>query len=74
MTIVMNMSGYEIEREVLAADDEYGDEVMYAEMVPQLVLVNDSHAAEVGKHVDISAELANMDIDAFLKRMYEYQS
>jgi hypothetical protein len=73
MAIVMNMSGYEIEREVLAADDEYGDEVMYAEMIPQLV-VNDSHADEMGKRTDIPAELANLDVDAFLKRMYEYQS
>jgi hypothetical protein len=73
MAIVMNMSGYEIEREVLAADDEYGDEVMYAEMIPQLV-VNDSHVSEVGKRTDIPAELANVDVDAFLKRMYEYQS
>jgi hypothetical protein len=72
MAIVMNMSGYEIEREVLAADDEYGDEVMYAEMIPQLV-VNDSHSDEVGKRTDISAELANLDVDAFLKKMYEYQ-
>ena len=73
MTIVMNMSGYEIEREEVAVE-EYGDEVMYAEMVPQLVLVNDSDVTEVGKHVDISTELANVDVDAFLKRMYEYQS
>jgi hypothetical protein len=73
MTIVMNMSGYEIEREEVAVE-EYGDEVMYAEMVPQLVLVNDSHVTEVGKHADISAELANVDVEAFLKRMYEYQS
>ena len=72
MTIVMNMSGYKIEREVLAAD-EYGDEVMYAEMIPQLVVVSDSHAAEVGKRADIPAELANVDVDAFLKKMYEYQ-
>jgi len=73
MTFVMNMSGYEIEREEVAVE-EYGDEVMYAEMVPQLVLVNDSDVTEVGKHVDISTELANVDVDAFLKRMYEYQS
>jgi hypothetical protein len=72
MTIVMNMNGYEIEREVLAAD-EYGDEVMYAEMIPQLVVVSDSHADEVGKRADIPAELANVDVDAFLKKMYEYQ-
>ena len=73
MAIVMNMSGYEIEREVVAVE-EYGDEVMYAELVPQLVLVNDSHVTEVGKRTELPSELADVDVDAFLKRMYEYQS
>ena len=73
MTIMMNMSGYEIEREEVAVE-EYGDEVMYAELVPQLVLVNDSHVNEVGKRTELPAELANVDVDAFLKKMYEYQS
>lgn len=73
MTIVMNMGGYEIEREEVAVA-EYGDEVMYAELVPQLDVVNDSHVSEVGKRTGISAELANMDVDAFLRKMYEYQS
>ena len=73
MTVVMNMSGYEIEREEVAAE-EYGDEVMYAELIPQLVLVNDSHVKEVGKHTELPSELADVDVDAFLKKMYEYQS
>lgn len=73
MTFVMNMSGYEIEREEVAVE-EYGDEVMYAELVPQLVLVNDSHVDEVGKHAELPSELADVDVDAFLKKMYEYQS
>jgi len=47
MTIVMNMSGYEIEREKVAVE-EYGDEVMYAELIPQLVLVNDSSCQRSG--------------------------
>jgi hypothetical protein len=72
MTIVMNMSGYEIEREEIAAE-EYGDEVMYAELMPQLVLVSDSHAPEVGKHTELPSELADVDVEAFLKKMYEYQ-
>jgi hypothetical protein len=72
MTILMNMSGFEIEREEVATD-EYCDEVMYAELIPQLVQINDSHAMEVGKRAELPAELANVDIDAFLKRMYESQ-
>ncbi len=73
MAIVMNMSGYEIEREERAVE-EYDDEVMYAELVPQLVPVNDSYVTEMGKRADISAELADVDVDAFLRKMYEYQS
>lgn len=73
MTIVMNTSGYEIEREEVAAE-EYGDEVMYAEMIPQLVWVGDSHTIEVGKCTELPAKLADVDVDAFLKKMYEYQS
>lgn len=73
MTIVMNMSGYEIEREEVAVEG-YGDEVMYAELIPQLVVFNDSDVAEVGKRTKLPAELASVDIDAFLKKMYEYQS
>jgi hypothetical protein len=73
MTIVMNMSGYEIEREEVAVEG-YGDEVMYAELIPQLVLVDDSRVAEVGKRTELPAGLANVDVDAFLKKMYEYQS
>jgi len=73
MTFVMNMSGYEIEREEVAVE-EYGDEVMYAELIPQLVLVNDSHVTEVGTRTDLPSELADVDVDAFLKKMYEYQS
>lgn len=73
MTFVMNMSGYEIEREEVAVE-EYGDEVMYAELIPQLVLVNDSYVDEVGKHTELPSELADVDVDAFLKKMYEYQS
>jgi hypothetical protein len=73
MTVVMNMSGYEIEPEAVAAE-EYGDEVMYAELIPQLVLVSDRHVIEVGKRAELPAELVNVDVDAFLKKMYEYQS
>ncbi|MBU1425395.1 MAG: hypothetical protein KKH12_01440 [Gammaproteobacteria bacterium] len=69
MTIVMNMSGYEIECESVAAE-EYGDEVMYAELIPQLVSVGDRHITEMDKISSIPGDLANMDVDAFLRKMY----
>ena len=73
MAIVMNMSGYEIEREVVAVE-EYGDEVMSAEWNPQLALVGDRHAAEMDKHAAFPRELAEVDVDSFLQKMYKYQS
>jgi hypothetical protein len=72
MTIVMNMSGYEIERE-LDAPEEYGADVMHAELVPQLVSVGDRHVSEMDKFSTIPGDLANMDVDAFLRKMYKYQ-
>jgi hypothetical protein len=70
---VMNMSGYEIECEEVAVK-EYGDEVMYAELIPQLVVVNDSHVNDVGRHAKLPSGLVNVDVEAFLRKMYEYQS
>jgi hypothetical protein len=72
MAIVMNMSGYEIEREE-KADEEYGDDVMCAEWIPQLTPAGDSHVAEMDKHTAFSPELAEADIDEFLQKMYKYQ-
>lgn len=72
MTIVMNMSGYEIETAQVALD-EYADEVMWAELVPQLVPASDSHVAEMDKHTPFLPELAEADVDAFLEKMYKYQ-
>ena len=53
--------------------EEYGDEVMCAGWNPQLKLAGESPVARLNRHVDLPADLATMDIDAFLKRMYEYQ-
>lgn len=72
MTIVMNMSGYEIEREEIVCED-YGDEVMLAELVPQLAPVDDRHAAEMDKHAAFPDELAEVDVEDFLQKMYKYQ-
>lgn len=73
MAIVMKMSGYEIER-VVEAVEEYGDEVMCAEWIPALEQVSDRHAMEVDKHVALTPELANLDVEAFLEKIYRNQS
>ncbi|MFZ2163039.1 MAG: hypothetical protein WAW02_12545 [Sideroxyarcus sp.] len=72
MTIVMNMSGYEIEHEEVVAQ-EYGGDARYAELIPQLQSVSDSRAPEAGTRTGLPAELANVDVDAFLKEMDKYQ-
>ena len=72
MTITMNMSGYEIERKVVAVE-EYGDEVMCAGWNPQLQLVGDHPVKIVDKHAAFSRELANVDVETFLQKMYKFQ-
>jgi hypothetical protein len=72
MATTMNMSGYEIEREEVNVA-EYGDDVMYAEWNPQLAQLSDLPATEKDKNATFLPELANVDVDNFLKRMYEYQ-
>ena len=71
-TIVMNMDEGNIEREA-PVNEEYGEEVMCAGWNPQLTLVAETSAARINKHVSLPEDLAYVDIDAFLKRMYEYQ-
>ena len=72
MATTMNMSGYEIERDADAVE-EYGDEVMCAEWIPQLEQVSDLPVAREDKRTVFPGELANVDVDAFLEKMYKYQ-
>jgi hypothetical protein len=67
MTIVMDMSGYEIEREAVAVG-EYGDEILHAGWMPQLELVSESI-----REPSLLPGLAEADIDTFLNKMYLYQ-
>jgi len=70
MTIVMNMSGYEIERETVAIE-EYGDEVLCTGWNPQLALAAERERATArGK---MPGELATVDVETFLNKMYAYQ-
>jgi hypothetical protein len=72
MAIMMNMSGYEIEREAVALE-QYDDEMMYAGWNPQLGLVGNHPAVSVDKHVSLPHELANVDVETFLQQMYKSQ-
>ncbi len=72
MAIVMNMSGYEIER-MEAPDDGYGDEVMCSGWNPQLALVSESAAAQTDRHITLPSGLAYVDVEVFLRKMYASQ-
>jgi len=66
-TISMEMSGYEIERgEVMASG--YGDEVLCTGWIPGLAC-HQSHTRETV----LPADLAGVDADAFLRKMYRCQ-
>jgi hypothetical protein len=66
------LNGCEIEREA-PVNEGYGEEVLYAGWNPQLALAAESSVAKIDKHVNLPADLAYMDVDTFLKKMYEYQ-
>jgi hypothetical protein len=72
-TLAKNMDADDIGPEALV-DETYSDEVMCAEWNPQLALMNESLFARTGKHAALPAALAAVDVDAFLKRIYEYQN
>jgi hypothetical protein len=61
----MDMSSYEIERE---EPPPYGDEVLCAGWVPALAL-HQPHAEKTA----LPADLAAMDVEAFLQKMYACQ-
>ena len=69
-TLVNGLNGCDIEHAALVVE-EYGDEVMCAGWNPQLTLLGESPVAQINKHINLLADLAGIDVDAFLKKMYE---
>ncbi len=61
-----------VDRETLEIE-EYGDEVLFAGWNPQLALARENPFARTGKHSSLPADLVDKDVNAFLKRMHEYQ-
>ena len=54
-------------------DEEYGDEVLCAGWNPQLAQASETPVARIDRHIDLPADLVDMDVETFLKKMYEYQ-
>lgn len=69
-TTVMEMNECKTNQEVPAVE-EYGDEVLCAGWNPQLAQTGASPVAPFNKHVNLLADMAGVDVDAFLKKMYE---
>ena len=72
MGVVMNMSSYEIERD--SSEAEYGEEVMCAGWNPAVALVSQQQmVAMANRDASMPAELAAMDAELFLQKMYAWQ-
>lgn len=67
----MNMSGYEIERDDASTLD-YGEEVLNAGWVPRLAQ-QEVLTQQWENRSSMSAELANVDLNVFLRKMYANQ-
>lgn len=72
MGIVMDMSSYEIERDPL--DVEYSEEVMCSGWNPAINLMCQQVMIESASNKpSMPAELAMVDAELFLQKMYAYQ-
>jgi len=72
MDTVMNMSTYEIEHSLM--ETEYGDEVMCAGWIPAVAQMCQLQPfVSADKPTTIPADLATVNADLFMQRMYAYQ-
>lgn len=77
MTIVMNMSDFEIEGEepgIEYGEEEYGEEIMNTGWNPDIELVRAQlQYAPTSEQMTIPDDLAAVAAEAFLRKMYSYQ-
>jgi hypothetical protein len=75
MRIELDMGTGQMEMES-SSETTYDDEVMCAGWNPDLVAVRLQEVAASGQHEEVSplpADLAAVDVDAFLKKVYRFQ-
>jgi hypothetical protein len=65
------VNGCTVEQEAL--DEEYSDEVLCASWNPQLESARTNPGAWNDRHINLPADLVDVDVDSFLRKMYEYQ-
>ena len=68
MAIVMNMSSYEIESGI-SAEAEYAEEIACSGWNPSVSFAC-QQLVPTEKRTTMPAELANIDVDQFLQKMY----
>ncbi|MBI3479152.1 MAG: hypothetical protein HY016_02165 [Nitrosomonadales bacterium] len=71
MSITMNMSGYEIEHDLMEA--EYGAEIMCAGWNPAVDLMCQQQLIQAEKQLSIPSDLTAVIADIFLAKMYANQ-
>jgi hypothetical protein len=72
MDIVMDMSSYEIQRGLM--ETEYGDEVMCAGWIPAAALMCQLQPfVSTNKLTTVQIELATVNADLFMQRIYAHQ-
>lgn len=72
MGVVMSMNSYEIEHDSM--EEEYGEEVMYAGWNPAVALVCQQHLiAPFNRQLIMPSDLATLDAESFLQKMYSFQ-
>jgi len=73
MDIVMNIGSYEIERSLM--ETEYSDEVMFAGWIPAVAQMRQlqTFVSTNNKLTTFPSDLATVNADLFMQRMYAYQ-
>lgn len=71
MGVVMNMSSYEIECDSI--EEKYSEEVMYAGWNPAVALVCQQQITPPNRQVIMPPDLATLDAESFLQKMYAFQ-
>lgn len=73
MAIVMNMSSYEVERDV-SMGTEYGDENECTGYYPAIPSAYMEQTSVTERRPEMPAELAEVDVEQFLQKMYTWLS
>lgn len=72
MSIVINMSSYEIERDSM--ENEYGEEAARAGWNPELALAcRQQQLAPCNRQAAMPTDLAAVDVELFMEKMYAFQ-